>query len=95
MRELVIVDERLVPGFDADALRAILAENPAEKLMLVGHDPSFSNVIAKVIGGGSIVLRKGGLARLDIEDLTTPSGRLVWLATPSLLVNQPESVVEP
>lgn len=95
MRELVIVEERLAPGFGADELRAILAESPADRLMLVGHEPSLSSVISKVIGGGSIVLRKGGFARLDIEELSTPRGRLVWLATPSLLVEWSDRGVEP
>ena len=87
MQERVVVDERLIPGFSMGDLRAILAANDSDGQMLVGHEPSLSSVVAKVVGGGSFTLRKGGFARLDLEDLCTPRGRLVWLVTPSLLVD--------
>ena len=83
---LVSDDARLAPSFDVKAFRAILAENVLEEsLLLVGHDPSFSRVIAATMGGGSIVLKKGGLVRLDVDDIRKPSGQLVWLTSPSLL----------
>jgi phosphohistidine phosphatase SixA len=51
--------------------------------MVVGHEPDFSSVIGQLIGSGSVVMRKGGLARVDI---TNPMrGELVWLLTPQLL----------
>jgi phosphohistidine phosphatase len=82
---LVAEDSRLGPAFDMNAFREILAENVLEEsLLLVGHDPSFSRVIAATIGGGTIVLKKGGLVRLDIDDIRKPRGSLVWLASPSL-----------
>ncbi len=83
--KLVSEDARLGPGFDIKDFREILAENVLEEsLLLVGHDPSFSRVIAATIGGGSIVLKKGGLVRLDVQDIRKPRGELVWLASPSL-----------
>jgi phosphohistidine phosphatase len=84
MRDLVFVDERLVPGFGITELQSILAGGAIHKTLLVGHDPSFSSTIRDVIGGGVIALRKGGLARLDLDDVAAPRGRLVWLITPSL-----------
>ena len=90
-KDLVEVDERLGPDFDVRALRRILKEHAdKEKLLLVGHEPSFSAVIEEIMGGGSIVLKKGGVARVDIEQLTPPSGSLVWLDAPSLFV-EPET----
>jgi phosphohistidine phosphatase len=85
IHECVEVDERLAPGFDIRVFRRILKENLGEeRLLLVGHDPSFSAVIEEVMGGGSIILKKGGVARVDIEDLTPPRGRLAWLDSPTL-----------
>jgi phosphohistidine phosphatase len=83
--ELVEVDRRLDHSFDMRSFRHILKENAdEERLLLVGHDPSLSMVIEAVMGGGSIVLKKGGVARLDIDNLSRASGHLVWLDAPSL-----------
>jgi len=85
VQECVEVDERLAPGFDIRAFRRILKENAGEeRLLLIGHEPSLSAVIEEVMGGGAIILKKGGVARLDIDELTPPRGRLAWLDAPSL-----------
>jgi phosphohistidine phosphatase len=76
----------LKPGFNLEALDVLLAQYAQfNRLMIVGHEPDFSQVIAQMIGGGTIVVRKGGLARVDITELHPPHGELVWLLTPSLL----------
>ncbi len=55
-------------------------------VLLVGHEPDFSQVIGQLIGGGAVVMRKGGLARVDVTPQGAAlSGALVWLLTPSLL----------
>jgi phosphohistidine phosphatase len=83
--DLVEEDGRLGQSFDMRAFRQILKENAdEERLLLVGHDPSFSMVIEAVMGGGSIILKKGGVARLDIENVGRASGHLAWLDAPSL-----------
>ena len=83
--DLVEVDQRLDQSFDMRAFRHVLKENAdEERLLLVGHDPSFSMVIEAVMGGGSIILKKGGVARLDIENISRASGHLAWLDAPSL-----------
>jgi phosphohistidine phosphatase len=53
--------------------------------MLVGHEPSFSQVIGQLIGGGRIVMKKGGLARVDVNSIDTLPGELVWLLAPKML----------
>ena len=79
-------DERLVPGFDLPAFREILEEvSGARSLMLVGHESDFSVVIGQVIGGGRVVMKKAGVALVDVPDPSMPSGRLVWLLAPALL----------
>ena len=93
--DLVEVDSRLAPDFDVRVLRRILKENPEQtKLLLVGHEPSFSAVIDEVMGGGSIVLKKGGVARVDIEHLNPPCGRLIWLDAPSLFISPEEPTTD-
>jgi phosphohistidine phosphatase len=55
--------------------------------MLVGHEPDFSETIRALIGGGRVVCKKGGLARVDLlSDAATLSGQLVWLIPPKELV---------
>lgn len=87
VQDIVEVDERLAPGFDVAVFRRILKEHPGQdRLFLVGHEPSLSAVIQDVMGGGSIILKKGGVARLDVDHLTPPSGRLAWLDSPTLFM---------
>jgi phosphohistidine phosphatase len=50
--------------------------------MLVGHEPDFSLTISALIGGGKVILKKGGLARVDITTIDALQGELVWLLPP-------------
>jgi phosphohistidine phosphatase len=76
----------LAPGFTADKLASIVeAYAAAQALLLVGHEPAFSMVIAELIGGGRVQLKKGALARVDVNaDL---KGELVWLLQPRVLAH--------
>lgn len=62
-----------------------------QKILLVGHEPDLSLLISKLTSGNDsvgLILKKGGLAKLSIEDLRY--GRcavLCWLLTPRLLLN--------
>lgn len=79
-------DGRLAHGFDVRALGKIAAAHPeAEQLMVVGHEPEFSAAVAAVIGGGQVVMKKGGIARVDLPDGSVKHGELAWLLTPPLL----------
>lgn len=79
------LDERLSPGFDIDSLNEILkGYRELQSLMLVGHEPDFSEVIADVIGGGQIVVKKGSLARVDLYRTHPPQGELVWMIPPKV-----------
>ena len=79
-------DPLLRPEFNLEALEQLLSKySAADKLMLVGHEPSFSQVVGQLIGGGTVVMKKGGLARVDLTDQHQPKGELVWLLTPGLL----------
>ena len=75
----------LATGFTAEKLASIVeAYADAQALLLVGHEPSFSTVIAGLIGGGRVQLRKGALARVDVN--AELQGELVWLLQPKVLV---------
>lgn len=87
MMDLLEDDPRLEHGFNAHSLAEIVADHDeAEGLMLVGHEPSFSLTIESVIGGGSIVCKKGSLARVDLSDAGPLAGELVWLIPPKAMV---------
>ena len=79
----VVVDDRLAPGFDGPHLEQVLAAHgPAGEVLIVGHEPDFSATVAELIGGGDIVMKTGGLARVDVTAPVAGGGELVWLLAP-------------
>jgi len=79
----------LAPGFNLERLGDIVTRySSAKALMLVGHEPGFSMAIHEIIGGGRVVLKKGGLARVDVTSLDPLSGQLIWLLPPKMLSMQ-------
>ncbi len=82
----LVEDDRLAPGFDLRHLEQILAAHSSHgAVMVIGHEPDFSDTIAELIGGGDLAMKKGGLARVDVTAPASGGGRLVWLLTPPLL----------
>ncbi len=79
--------ELLTPGFEPDKLHQLMQDCPDDELMLVGHEPDFSYTISRVIGGGSVVMKKGGIARVDFQTKSLLKGSLVWLLTPRILTS--------
>src|SRR5881398_4008529 len=73
-------DELLAPGFGMNELRTVLKRHRAKSLMLVGHEPDFTNVISKLTGA-SLKLSKAGVALLDV-DPESQEGRVLWLFPP-------------
>jgi phosphohistidine phosphatase len=72
-------DDALRPGFGHQALDALFGRHEGDCLVLVGHDPDFSEVIRDV-AGAHVEMAKGGVARIDL-----PSGELRWLLRPRAL----------
>lgn len=82
----LVTDGRLAPGFGPKQLAAIVAEHRNVRgLMLVGHEPDFSETISQVTGGGRLAMKKGGLACVEVGDLASLKGTLVWLIPPKVL----------
>ncbi len=81
------IDDRLDPGFEGRRLLEMLQEHAGcDALMIVGHEPSMSTVLSGLIGGGSIDLKKGGLACVELTDRSLARGTLQWLVSPKILI---------
>src|SRR3954468_2763754 len=75
----VEVTKKLGKSFTLRKLEELLT-GETESVMVVGHEPNFSQVI-KALTGGEVKLRKSGIARLTI-DSEKMTGRLDWLLAP-------------
>ena len=82
----LVEDDRLAPGFDVRRLGSCSRRTARRgAVMVVGHEPDFSATVAELIGGGEVVMKKGGLARVDVHRARVRRRRLAWLLTPPLL----------
>ena len=74
-----IVEERLASGFDRDAaLELLAAAGPDQRVLVVGHDPDFSQVVHDFTGG-RIQMKKGGIAAIRLDGTR---GELIVLLRP-------------
>lgn len=77
----VQVRPELAPGFSLPALEALVADLNGGDLMLVGHEPDLSVTIG-ALTGGVVLMKKGGMARVDLVGYRPLRGALVWLIAP-------------
>jgi phosphohistidine phosphatase len=83
--------DQLAPTGDVEKLvNQINAVRPApDSVLLVGHEPYLSNLISIFCTGGpnlSLTLKKGGLCRMEVEQLQTARcAHLEWVLAPRLL----------
>jgi phosphohistidine phosphatase SixA len=84
---LVVVEDRLGGPLDEVRLEAILADHgDPSRPLLVGHDPDFTELVESLSGAPNMPMRKGALARIDVErPLRSGGGILRWLVPPDLL----------
>ena len=73
-------DEALKPGFGMSELRTVVKRHHSKILMLVGHEPDFTDVIA-ALTGACLKLSKGGVGLIDV-DPEAEKGKLLWLFPP-------------
>ena len=78
----VTKEPALAKGFNAEKLRQIVDQPEKGSIMLVGHEPNFSEVISELTGG-KVKLSKAGIALVDILD-DAGEGELVWLIPPKV-----------
>jgi phosphohistidine phosphatase len=77
----------LAAGADTRRLLDLLGQHRrAESVMVVGHEPDFSRMIGDLTGGSQVVLKKGGLGRVDLDVLERGGGALAWLLPPKVLI---------
>jgi phosphohistidine phosphatase len=77
---------------DAVAICHWLADLPHNRVLFVGHEPSFSQIVERLCtasgaakaSGGFVDMKKAGCACLDV-DITSRTAVLQWLAPPKLL----------
>jgi phosphohistidine phosphatase len=83
-RNMLEVHPPLAGGFDArQALAAMTGQGTDGRLLLVGHEPDLSTVVAELTGA-RIDLKKGGLAVVRVDGAR---GELVALLRPSELAS--------
>jgi phosphohistidine phosphatase len=84
------VDDRLGGGLTLESLEALLSDaGDPSKAILVGHDPDFSELVALLIGALRIPMRKGALARIDVDLPLRPAGGILrWLVPPDLVFDR-------
>jgi phosphohistidine phosphatase len=85
----VVETAALVPGAaHADLLGELANHAKRPALVLVGHEPGLGTAAARLVGAkGAFEFKKGGVCRIDVASLPpTGPGRLVWFATPKMLV---------
>jgi len=83
----VVVDDRLGGGVSLATVDAILADaGSPTRVVLVGHDPDFSEMLSRLAGASELIMKKGAFARLDVRGpVADGRGSLRWLITPDLL----------
>ena len=80
-------DERLAGPLGLDTLEEMVGDaGSPRRVVLVGHDPDFSELLSELAGAPGLAMRKGALARVDVEGRIRPgSGVLRWVLPPDLV----------
>jgi phosphohistidine phosphatase len=82
----VAIDDRLGGPLDAEMLSDVIEGAGGTSIVLVGHDPDFSELCGLLTGSGYLPMRKGAIARIDAGvPLQEGGGVLRWLLPPELL----------
>ncbi len=86
LKARVETDQRLAGFLDVALLAEVVEDAGGDRVMLVGHDPDFSELAAALSGAQHLPLKKGMLARIDVTPpMREGSGLLRWLVPPDLL----------
>ena len=88
-KQLVLSDHLTPSGFAKDLITEINEIYQVENLILVGHEPYLSDLVAMLVAGDpsiSITMKKGGLCCLSIDNLLYDKcATLEWLMMPAQL----------
>jgi phosphohistidine phosphatase len=83
----VQTDDRLGGQFGLTELEGVMHDaGDPERIVVVGHDPDFSDLLALLCSASAVPMRKGALARVDVRrPVEVGGGTLRWLVPPDLL----------
>lgn len=85
-RDLPALAQGVPPGETVRALRPFARHG---RVVIVGHEPGLSGVVALLLTGSpeglELVLKKGGLVALELHEPGHHAARLRWLLTPRQL----------
>ena len=92
LRSLNLMEEweELRPtGDSAELFRKLSRLGSTKQVLLVGHEPYLSTMIAEIVAGKTsvnLVLKKGGLAKVRVNTFKPAvAGELRWILTPKLM----------
>jgi len=80
-------------GTSAHSVLELLRGQPVglESLLLVGHQPTWSDLTGRLVGDARVGMPTAGLARIDFvspwREIDFGGGELVWLVRPKILAN--------
>ena len=87
--KLAVTDAAALEGGEFDEVARLLEEHREARLVaLVGHEPSLSAILARLLGardGERLTFRKGGAALVDLPGAPSEGGKLLWFLPPGLL----------
>jgi len=87
--DLLETAEELRAGCSADSIASWLNSRSEERVMLVGHNPAFSQLIGRLVVGEGMYdicdLRRAGIAALSTFEMDSSRMKIDWIARPSLL----------
>lgn len=84
-------DPQLYEGDTGLILQLVQQQDDAlESLLLAGHEPTSSEMVGRLIGGGLVRMPTAALARIDFSveswtEVRFERGMLIWLVTPKML----------
>lgn len=89
------IDIRVTDALYEAVPEALLAEiraapDDVDVLMLVGHEPAWSETVGRLVGGAQVRMPTAAVARVDVDaarwqDAAFGRGTLAWLLPPRLL----------
>lgn len=86
LRTTVAVREEVNFGFNGAAVSGLIEGLVDDTdVLFIGHEPDLSLLIAELSGGVDVVMKKSGMARIDLISREPIKGALLWLIAPRLL----------
>jgi phosphohistidine phosphatase len=84
----IVTRQSLLPGSPAEVLAAVReAAGEAQRVLVVGHEPTCSETAAALLGGGTLRMATAAAACIEFaswEELGRGQGVLLWMLSPRL-----------